>query len=284
MSKKWVARRLASRRRVTAVTWTREEAPIQQSGSGVDRMSDDEKRVASETRSGGSHKRLSRRHGGSDHEPWPWLALVPHPTTPAPPDCSLRVRWTWGEHGGLILDYRLLAPRRALIIPPRAAPIRVDGLWRHTCCEAFVGIRGETGYREFNFAPSGQWALYAFSDYRAPLAPPAVTDPADAPSCHCQRRRHFWRLRAQVPAALLPEITAGRDWDLGLTAVVEDREGRLSYWALCHPAAAPDFHHPAGRLPALAEPLSVPQQIWLSTARSPLSHRTDPDLRREGTG
>ena len=284
MSKKWVARRLASRWRVTAVTWTREEAPIQQSGSSIDRLPDDENRAASETRSCRNHKRLSRCHGGLNHQARPWLALMPHPTTPAPLGCSLRARWFWSKQGGLVLDYRLVAPRRALIIPPGASATRVDGLWRHTCCEAFIGIRGETGYREFNFAPSGQWALYAFSDYRAPLAPPAVTDPADAPSCHCQRRRHFWRLRARIPAALLPEVVSGRNWELGLTAVVEDAGGRLSYWALCHPAAAPDFHHPAGRLPALAEPLSVPQQIWLSTARSPLSHRTDPDLRREGTG
>ena len=256
MSKKWVARRLASRR-VTSVTPTREVVPIQQSGSGVDRLSDverlsdDEKRAASETRSG-------RRHGGLNHEARRWRALLPHPTTPAPPGCRLLARWSWSEQGGLLLDYRLVASRRVLIIPPRAAPTRVDGLWHHTCCEAFIGLRGETGYREFNFSPSGQWALYAFADYRAPQAPPVVADPAAVPSCHCQRRRHLWHLRAQVPAALMPEVTSGRDWDLGLTAVGEDAEGRLSYWALCHPAPTPDFHHPGGRRLALTEPLAVP--------------------------
>lgn len=258
MNKKWVARRLASRRRVTAVTWTREDVPIQQSGSRVDRMSDGERRAASKTGPGCRHHRSGRRHRRPTHEARPWLVLVPHPTTPAPPGCSLRVRWTWSEQGGLILDYRLVAPRRALAVPPWAAATRVDGLWRHTCGEVFIGIRGETGYREFNFAPSGQWALYAFSDYRAPLAPPAVADPADAPSCHCQRRRNLWRLRARIPAALLPEVVSGRNWELGLTAVVEDAQGRLSYWALCHPAPTPDFHHPGGRLLALTEPLAVP--------------------------
>ena len=226
----------------------RESAPCATKALGVREGSEKVRR----TRSGRAEKR-------SDCVAKHWLPLVTHPTTPAPPGCSLRARWFWSKQGGLVLDYRLVAPRRALTVPPGASATRVDGLWRHTCCEAFIGIRGETGYREFNFAPSGQWALYAFSDYRLPLAPPAVADPAAAPSCHCQRRRHLWRLRALVPAALLPEITAGRDWDLSLTAVVEDREGRLSYWALCHPAAAPDFHHPGGRLPALADPLSVPQ-------------------------
>jgi len=31
---------------------------------------------------------------------------------------------------------------------------------------------------------------------------------------------------------------------LGVTAVIEDRRGGLSYWALHHSAEKPDFHHP----------------------------------------
>ena len=31
---------------------------------------------------------------------------------------------------------------------------------------------------------------------------------------------------------------------LGLSTVVEDNHGRLSYWALRHPSGKPDFHHP----------------------------------------
>jgi hypothetical protein len=31
---------------------------------------------------------------------------------------------------------------------------------------------------------------------------------------------------------------------LGLAAVIEDKTGIFSYWALRHPSAKPDFHHP----------------------------------------
>jgi hypothetical protein len=31
---------------------------------------------------------------------------------------------------------------------------------------------------------------------------------------------------------------------LALSAVVEDEQGLLSYWALKHPPGRPDFHHP----------------------------------------
>ena len=33
---------------------------------------------------------------------------------------------------------------------------------------------------------------------------------------------------------------------IGLSAVVETTDGTLSYWALAHPRAQPDFHHPVG--------------------------------------
>ena len=36
------------------------------------------------------------------------------------------------------------------------------------------------------------------------------------------------------------------------TAVVEDHEGQLSYWALCHPVERPDFHDAAGVVATLA--------------------------------
>ena len=39
----------------------------------------------------------------------------------------------------------------------------------------------------------------------------------------------------------LPET----DWDVGLTAVIEDADGGIAYWALAHPGEQPDFHHPA---------------------------------------
>ena len=42
-------------------------------------------------------------------------------------------------------------------------------------------------------------------------------------------------------------------WDIGLTAVIETADGQLSYWALQHPAARPDFHHRGG-WQALPEP------------------------------
>ncbi len=36
----------------------------------------------------------------------------------------------------------------------------------------------------------------------------------------------------------------GRPLKLGLSVVIEDVDGNLTYWALAHPSDKPDFHHP----------------------------------------
>lgn len=177
-----------------------------------------------------------------------WQTLVPHPAAPGPESWRLRVKLAWAGDGALKLDFRLRAPRRALAMPPRTNPGRQDGLWRHSCCEAFIGLPGETAYREFNFSPSGSWALYDFADERVLLPLPEVKGHGDAPGVQCERRRHAWRLRARIPAELLPKRPPGAPLLLGLAAVVEERRGGLTYWALAHPCPRPDFHHPGGRV------------------------------------
>jgi hypothetical protein len=42
----------------------------------------------------------------------------------------------------------------------------------------------------------------------------------------------------------LSRIQPGSILQIGLSAVVEDINERLSYWALRHPPGKPDFHHP----------------------------------------
>jgi hypothetical protein len=109
------------------------------------------------------------------------LTLRRHPATPAPvvrTDRSARralCRWR------LALAYCLRGDMARLRIPAPQTPGSADGLWEHTCFEAFVGVAGETAYHEFNFSPSGEWAAYAFSGYRqrdttrALCTPPQIT-------------------------------------------------------------------------------------------------------------
>jgi hypothetical protein len=44
---------------------------------------------------------------------------------------------------------------------------------------------------------------------------------------------------------VLGDLGSAHDWRLNLSAVIEEKSGAKSYWALDHaPEAAPDFHHP----------------------------------------
>ena len=125
-------------------------------------------------------------------------------------------------------------------VPAVSKPARADELWKHTCFEAFV--RGEgNAYYEFNFAPSAQWAAYAFSDYRSGMK---AVDGLSAPTIAIASDET--RLELEVLLALEPLTTLPADaaWHLGLSAVIEETNGRRkSYWALEHPMGKPDFHH-----------------------------------------
>jgi hypothetical protein len=51
-------------------------------------------------------------------------------------------------------------------------------------------------------------------------------------------------LNAVIPLNRLLPVESRAKLRLGLSAVIEESNGVLSYWALKHPPGNPDFHHP----------------------------------------
>ena len=134
---------------------------------------------------------------------------------------------------GLILSYTLSGDMDALVLPAKTEPSRANDLWQSTCFELF--LRGDgAAYREYNFSPSGEWAAYAFDSYREGRceipAQIAIATDGDAESLN---------LTATLVTDLA-DITR-----LALSAVIEERDGHKSYWAIAHHAGPPDFHHDA---------------------------------------
>ena len=91
-------------------------------------------------------------------------------------------------------------------------------------------------YREFNFSPSGEWAVYAFRSYRDR----GGLEKKLAPGVKIRKTRGRLELDAEIGREFLPHN--GPMW-LGLSAVIEDVNGVLSYWALRLPPGKPDFHN-----------------------------------------
>ncbi|WP_146151036.1 DOMON-like domain-containing protein [Allosphingosinicella deserti] len=128
-----------------------------------------------------------------------------------------------------------------------AGASRADELWRHTCFEAFLRVGERRSYHEFNFAPSGEWNAYRLADYRQGM----VREPcAEAPDI---TTISGGAVRPEEPPLLVLTATIDLErtllptdspWHIGLSAIIEERNGTRSYWALKHPPGEPDFHHP----------------------------------------
>jgi hypothetical protein len=173
--------------------------------------------------------------------------LLPHPAVPVTAIDDVAVRLARiGD--ALILEYALVGDLAQLQLPEPRPPVRSDGLWRHTCFEAFIGRESSTEYWEYNFSPSGAWAAYHFTGYREGMAP-LMKGTAPAISSAVEARR--LDMEVTLDLTFLARGAADLEVRLGLSAVIEDKSHGLSYWALAHPAEKPDFHHTAGRVLAL---------------------------------
>lgn len=161
--------------------------------------------------------------------------LLPHPDSSFHPDLSIEVDFERGASGLFRLRYLVRGPVEGISFPAPAAPDRVDGLWQHTCFEAFLRPVGGDAYYEFNFSPSGEWAAYRFDDYRTTMRNADV----GAPETEARLEGEAFELRAAL------HLPGDGPWQLGLSAVIEERGGGKSYWAVAHPPGKADFHHPA---------------------------------------
>ena len=140
------------------------------------------------------------------------------------------------EDGALHIKYVLHGFIDEIHFPKAAQPKRTDELWKDTCFELFCGRADDGSYVEFNFAPSGQWAAYAFTRYREGMAELASAPP----QINCTAGEGIFEMTVKVD---LPESLRTVDVMAGLSAVIADKDGRTAYWALAHPPGKADFHH-----------------------------------------
>ena len=181
------------------------------------------------------------------------LALTCYPSAPCGYVRAVSVRADWVSDCLLALHYRVEGEVGELQLPPRCPSAHTDRLWQHTCFEAFVKLGDRRAYLELNFSPSSEWAIYSFDDYRRGRKPRVPEYPPEIMS----ERRSEDLLEVDVTVhldGLFAEHARTDRLHLGLTAVLEDRRGQLSYWALAHPSARPDFHHADSFALSLPEP------------------------------
>jgi len=173
-----------------------------------------------------------------------WTALACYPTTLTDAVRGINVCVQLDPSGLLTVRYVLRAETLHVRVPPPQPAARADGLWKHTCFEAFIAPGDpHEGYYELNFSPSSEWAIYSFAAYRKGMSPTEVRAP---PGLAVRRFDDRLELDAALDLADLKGLREAPTLKLAVTAVVEDDSGNLTYWALKHAAGKPDFHHQDG--------------------------------------
>ena len=162
--------------------------------------------------------------------------LVPHPLTPPGRVTAVEVEVIVAPGDDMLMTFRVDGAEH-LLVPQHASPGRRDGLWQSTCFELFLKPVGGDAYFEFNFSPSTEWAAYRFDGHREGRE--NLERPVDP---HIDRLGDGEEvIEVDFDLSGLPNVPMR----MGLSAVLEERDGTKSYWALAHPPGDADFHHAA---------------------------------------
>jgi len=169
------------------------------------------------------------------------MQLHRHPDSPPSPVEHIEALATHLPDGRLSLVFSATGDLARVRLPEERPQERADGLWRHTCLEAFVRGAGNRSYFEFNLSPSGRWAAYRFDGHRSGMAEADVPPPIIRSAASVAQ----FGLVAGIDVSALPELGPLEIWEVGLSAVIEADDGSVSHWAIAHPDGPPDFHHDA---------------------------------------
>jgi len=136
------------------------------------------------------------------------------------------------------IKFHVSGATEAIVFPAKSpVPARTDKLWEQTCFELFVTPQSQINYWEYNLSPSLNWATFGFTQYRQ-----SKNDEASIKAISINTQwdnQHGYHLQSVVP---LPEALYGKKLQLGVSAVIQDRQNTIYYYALTHQKQTPDFH------------------------------------------
>jgi hypothetical protein len=127
---------------------------------------------------------------------------------------------------------------QVLVPGPVEGSVRKTGLWNETCFELFIGEKNVSPYWEMNLSPSGCWNIFRFSGYRKNMAEETRIS---ALPVRLLSQPDVLEISVKIPINKL--LPADPPIQAGVSAVIQDRNGEFSFWALTHPGTKPDFHN-----------------------------------------
>ena len=143
------------------------------------------------------------------------------------------------QNNDLQLHYSLDGEIEKILLPPASPhPGRKDELWRATCFECFLAIKGKPAYWEFNLSPSGDWNVYRMDAYRRV----GFREETAISRMSFVFKKDSGRIGLDASVDLTPIVQSSDEVEIGLTAILQTIDGDETYWALAHPAPHADFH------------------------------------------
>ncbi|MEH2376720.1 DOMON-like domain-containing protein [Nostoc sp.] len=179
------------------------------------------------------------------------FSLQPFPSTKSLP--NLRIAGNIARNGNkVVIRYmlegnlkeialafaqRLVEKPTGGIASPSNTPSRKHELWKDTCFEFFIGIKDSLRYWEFNLSPAGHWNVYRFDGYREGMQEETAFEKLPF---NVQNQAEGLALVLDVDLDKI--VSADQAIEVGITIVIKDRDGEVTYWALTHRGAEADFH------------------------------------------
>lgn len=152
---------------------------------------------------------------------------------------AVRIEGSIVRRGNLLsIAFSMLGPVSEIAIPVgETFPARKNRLWETTCFELFVAVKGSANYWEFNFSPGGNWNVFSFADTRA-----GMKEEKAYSSLQPVLRIEQGALKLSLDLDIGRIIPKTVPLEVAVCAVLENKNGGKSHWALAHPALRPDFH------------------------------------------
>ncbi len=144
----------------------------------------------------------------------------------------------------LVFKYRIIGQMDSILLPLcEKGKFRRYDLWDHTCFECFIKDPYEDWYIEFNFAPSKAWNCFYISSYRCNEGEYMAVEEVIIEQ---KLKSEEYELVAKVHLSQMDvfNFKEKHNFQVGLTAVIENVKGELGYWCLLRRDGEPDFHDP----------------------------------------
>lgn len=163
--------------------------------------------------------------------------IQPFPSAKPMPD--LKIVGNIARQGNqFTIHYTLLDNlKQVALTAPSATPARKYELWKDTCFEFFLGIKNSEQYWEFNLSPTGDWNVYRFDAYRQGMQEETAFTTLPFSIQHLSDS-----MAIALDIELDKIVLANQAIEVGITTVIKDRDGEVSYWALTHQGTEADFH------------------------------------------